>query len=121
MTTAEKWGYSTLAVTIISAFAISGVLFVRLVKKRIWVPISDFLMGLGAATILCDAMLHLLPHALDLHKHEDTHDDHRKRRNADDNHESHAEDHGHSRSESTMLAFKLSIPIIMYYSSFPVK
>ena len=42
--------------------------------KKIWTYVSDFLLGLGASTILTDAILHLIPHGLDLHGHGDSGD-----------------------------------------------
>ena len=68
--TAETWGFSTLAVAILSIVSLLGIVFIKSTKSRSWILVSDFLMSLGASTIFCDAMLHLIAHALDLHGHE---------------------------------------------------
>jgi len=43
----EKWGYGTLAVTILSTISLVGVVFLKQLQKKNWVYFSDFLIGLG--------------------------------------------------------------------------
>ena len=119
-TNSEQWGYAALAVTIITLTAIFGLALIPLAHKRIWIFIQDFLLALGTATLLCDAILHLLPHGLGLHADhdhgEEEHDDDHRRTNtttnatvADEDHEEHSED------SEYLLVWKLNVLVITFY------
>jgi hypothetical protein len=86
-TNQQQWGYAALSVSIITLTAIFGLVLIPLAHKRIWIYVQDFLLALATATLLCDAILHLLPHGLGLHadheeeghaEHDDS-DDHDER------------------------------------------
>ena len=46
-----------MAVTFLSSVAVFGIVFFAVTGKKIWTYVSDFLLGLGASTILTDAIL----------------------------------------------------------------
>lgn len=132
----EKYGYGSAAVAVITVTAFLGIGLVRVVPKRKWQYVSDFLLAVGAATLLCDSFLHLIPHGLGMHgSHEmetgeqpilaitneqEDHDDH----DEDHDHEGHShrkkregdeDEHGHG-DEWTTILWKLNSMIFCFYA-----
>lgn len=60
-TTAEIYGYGTIAIAIISALSLLGVCLLPCIKKRIYEKILIVLTGLAIGTLVSDAVLHILP------------------------------------------------------------
>lgn len=58
------WMYSLLAIIIISACGIFGLLVIPVMQKRFYQPLLQFLVALAVGTLAGDALLHLLPHAM---------------------------------------------------------
>lgn len=86
------WLFSNLAVIVISACGVLGLAVIPIMQKRFYQPLLQFLVALAVGTLSGDALLHLLPHAMDSsHRHH--HVVHRA------HHQSpllrHAEDDGH--------------------------
>lgn len=66
----EIWGYGIAAVAIISVVSLVGMIGLRYLNNtKTWYYLSEFLLAIGAATLFCDAFLHLLPQGLGLHDH----------------------------------------------------
>ncbi|XP_069121951.1 zinc transporter ZIP10-like isoform X2 [Argopecten irradians] len=61
---AEVWGYSTIAIIIISLVGLLGVAVVPIMQKVFYNHLLLFLVALAVGALSGDAMLHLLPHAL---------------------------------------------------------
>ncbi|XP_033732150.1 zinc transporter ZIP10-like [Pecten maximus] len=61
---AEVWGYSTIAIIIISMVGLLGVAVVPIMQKVFYNHLLLFLVALAIGALSGDAMLHLLPHAL---------------------------------------------------------
>ncbi|KAK2911041.1 hypothetical protein Q8A67_003174 [Cirrhinus molitorella] len=62
-TDAEVWGYSVLSVTLISAFALTGVFVVPLMRTRFMRRTLVYFIALSIGTLLSTAILQLLPEA----------------------------------------------------------
>lgn len=62
----ETWGFSALAVTIISVTSLIGIFTIKLLDSKHWVYLSDLLLAIGCSVLFCDSFLHLLPHATGL-------------------------------------------------------
>ena len=56
------WGYSFLAVTLISLCGLLGVAIVPLMRRMFYNHLLQFLVALAVGTLTGDALLHLLPH-----------------------------------------------------------
>ncbi|XP_041466306.1 zinc transporter ZIP12-like [Lytechinus variegatus] len=69
-TDAEIWGYSHLAVLVISLVAILGALFLPCMSGFVYEAIIQTMMALAVATLTGDALLHLIPQAVGLHAHD---------------------------------------------------
>ncbi|XP_067651491.1 zinc transporter ZIP10-like [Haliotis asinina] len=70
---AAVWGYSTLAVVIISLVGLLGVAVIPIMQKVFYNHLLQFLIALAVGTLTGDALLHLLPHAIighRLHNHD---------------------------------------------------
>ncbi|XP_071091491.1 zinc transporter ZIP10-like [Haliotis cracherodii] len=70
---AAVWGYSTLAVVIISLVGLLGVAVIPIMQKVFYNHMLQFLIALAVGTLTGDALLHLLPHAIighRLHNHD---------------------------------------------------
>ncbi|XP_030848632.1 zinc transporter ZIP8-like [Strongylocentrotus purpuratus] len=67
---AKMWGYGTLAVFIISLFAVLGGLFVPCMSEGFYDKTIQTMIALAVATLTGDAVLHLLPQAVGLHTHD---------------------------------------------------
>ncbi|XP_070576100.1 zinc transporter ZIP12-like [Ptychodera flava] len=63
------WG--TLTVLLISLLALLGVLFIPLASRKAYHTVMQTLTALAVGTMTTDALLHLIPHALELHGHSD--------------------------------------------------
>lgn len=68
--TAELYGYGTLAVFIISLCSLVGVLLLPCLARYAYYYIMMGFIGLSFGTMTGDAMLHLIPQVLGLHSHE---------------------------------------------------
>ncbi|KAL3836880.1 hypothetical protein ACJMK2_022287 [Sinanodonta woodiana] len=77
---AKVWGFSCLAVLIVSVVGLLGVAVIPLMNKMFYNHLLNFLVALAVGALTGDALLHLLPHALKTadegHSHEgkDGHD-----------------------------------------------
>ncbi|XP_025082073.1 zinc transporter ZIP10-like isoform X1 [Pomacea canaliculata] len=70
----KVWGYSTLAVLIISLVGLLGVAVIPIMQKVFYNHLLQLLVALAVGALSGDALLHLLPHALAAHPdHEHTH------------------------------------------------
>ena len=56
------WGFSFLAVTLISLCGLLGVAIVPLMRRMFYNHLLQFLVALAVGTLTGDALLHLLPH-----------------------------------------------------------
>lgn len=65
------WFYSNLAVMVISACGILGLAVIPIMQKRFYHSLLQFLVALAVGTLAGDALLHLLPHAMSNHDHND--------------------------------------------------
>ncbi|KAL4220450.1 hypothetical protein ACF0H5_020851 [Mactra antiquata] len=61
---AKVWGYSSLAVVIISLVGLFGVAVIPIMQKVFYQHLLQFLVALAVGTLSGDALLHLIPHAL---------------------------------------------------------
>lgn len=60
------WGYSTLAVLIISLVGLLGVAVIPIMQKVFYNHLLQLLVALAVGALSGDALLHLLPHVSDL-------------------------------------------------------
>ncbi|KAK3596401.1 hypothetical protein CHS0354_019000 [Potamilus streckersoni] len=71
---AKVWGFSCLAIVIISVVGLLGVAVIPLINKMFYKHLLNFLVALAVGALTGDALLHLLPHALKIddegHSHE---------------------------------------------------
>ncbi|XP_043095096.1 metal cation symporter ZIP14 isoform X2 [Puntigrus tetrazona] len=70
-TDAEVWGYSVLSVTLISAFALTGVFVVPLMRSRFMRRTLVYFIALSIGTLLSTSILQLLPEAFGFDPMED--------------------------------------------------
>ncbi|XP_030848888.1 zinc transporter ZIP12 [Strongylocentrotus purpuratus] len=75
-TDAEIWGYSNLAVLIISLLAVLGAAFIPCMSGFVYEAVLQTMMALAVATLTGDAVLHLIPQAVGLHAHDSSGHDH---------------------------------------------
>ncbi|XP_033638692.1 zinc transporter ZIP12-like isoform X3 [Asterias rubens] len=68
--TGEVWGYSMLAVFIISLCAVAGVVFLPCLNSDVYLNVLQTMMALAVATLVGDAVIHLIPQAVGLHAHD---------------------------------------------------
>ncbi|XP_062590104.1 zinc transporter ZIP10-like [Saccostrea cucullata] len=69
---ASVWGYSSLAILIISLVGLLGVAVIPIMQRVFYNHLLQFLVALAVGALSGDAMLHLIPHALaveDEHAH----------------------------------------------------
>ncbi|XP_022094994.1 zinc transporter ZIP4-like [Acanthaster planci] len=66
------WGYGVLAVFIISLCAIAGVAFLPCLSTDVYLKVLQTMMALAVATLVGDAVVHLIPQAVGLHAHDAT-------------------------------------------------
>uniref|UniRef100_A0A0A9XM25 Zinc transporter foi n=1 Tax=Lygus hesperus TaxID=30085 RepID=A0A0A9XM25_LYGHE len=62
--TGATWFYATLSVVLISLCGLLAVAVIPLMQKQIYHGLLQFLVALAVGTLLGDALLHLLPHAM---------------------------------------------------------
>ncbi|XP_031556231.1 zinc transporter ZIP14-like isoform X2 [Actinia tenebrosa] len=67
----KVWGYGFLSVTIISLASLVGVATIPFVGRTMYKKVLALLVALAVGTLAGDATLHLIPHALGLHQHEE--------------------------------------------------
>eukprot|EP00058_Branchiostoma_floridae_P022946 XP_002608436.1 hypothetical protein BRAFLDRAFT_96574 [Branchiostoma floridae] len=86
---AAVWGYGILAVTVISILAVLGIVLLPFMEQRVYQFLLCFLVALAVGTLTGDAVLHLLPHSLGLHAHdeEDGHEGHEGHQGHDEGHD----------------------------------
>ncbi|CAG2173437.1 unnamed protein product [Oppiella nova] len=72
LTNVELYGYSSLAVLIISLTAIIGIFILPILSKHSYNYVMVCFIGLSFGTLAGDALLHLIPHALGIHSHEES-------------------------------------------------
>ena len=56
------YGVGFVAVLIVSLLSLLGVVIIPLLRKKILRFIFSFLVAMGVAALVCDAVLHLIPH-----------------------------------------------------------
>ena len=56
------YGVGFVAVLIVSLLSLLGVVLIPLLRKKIMRFVSSFLVAMGVAALVCDAVLHLIPH-----------------------------------------------------------
>jgi hypothetical protein len=77
---AQAYGYGFLMIVLVSLCSLIGVLLVPLINsnskigKQTYEYVYALMIAVGTSTLVCDAILHLIPHAFGLHSHEDGHD-----------------------------------------------
>ncbi|KAL6441966.1 hypothetical protein ACFW04_002373 [Cataglyphis niger] len=79
--TVKVWVYSTASIFVISLSGLLGVAVIPIMKKNYYHHVLQFLVALAVGTLIGDALIHLLPHAMmPPHHHEHNehheHDDH---------------------------------------------
>jgi len=80
----RTWIYASLALFLISLCGVFGVIIIPIMQKIFYQHLLQFLIALAVGTLAGDALLHLLPHALQPH-HQHGHDrDHHADREPDD-------------------------------------
>ncbi|CAG0882694.1 unnamed protein product [Cyprideis torosa] len=87
------WLYSSVSVLIISCGGILGVVVIPIMHKVFYDRLLRFLVALAVGTLTGDAFLHLLPHADDVRRSSDSHDE-----------SAHGHSHQHSYSGLSTLA-----------------
>ncbi|RDD41650.1 Zinc transporter ZIP12 [Trichoplax sp. H2] len=68
-TTAEVWGYTMLAVTVVTLSSVAGVLTIPCMGNSAIRYVVAYLIGLAVGSLVGDAILHLIPHSLNKHDH----------------------------------------------------
>ncbi|XP_005107550.1 zinc transporter ZIP10-like [Aplysia californica] len=101
---AHAWGYTMLSVTVISLCSLAGALVIPSRRRVFYNHTLQFMVALAVGSMLSDAMLHLIPHAMMDHGHGG--DDHKGHGHGGDDHEGHGhgedspDGHGHHDSHS---------------------
>eukprot|EP00794_Sanderia_malayensis_P003243 gene3243-3724_t len=67
----KPWVSSVIAVLIISLGSLVGILVAPFSDGKNFTIVLTFLIAIAVSTLLGDALLHLFPHSLNLHKHEE--------------------------------------------------
>ena len=62
--TAEKWGYATLANAFLVSLSLLGILLIKSTSANARVYVNDVFLGLAVSTMLGDAILHILPYII---------------------------------------------------------
>lgn len=70
---AKVWGFSTVAVVVISLVGLLGVAVIPIMQKVFYNHLLQFLVALAVGALSGDALLHLLPHAMSGGHSEDSH------------------------------------------------
>ncbi|XP_041371695.1 zinc transporter ZIP10-like [Gigantopelta aegis] len=70
---AKVWGFSFLAVLIVSLVGLLGVAIIPLMHRVFYNHLLQFLVALAVGTLTGDALLHLFPHSINSSHQEDSH------------------------------------------------
>eukprot|EP00007_Cunea_sp_BSH-02190019_P005360 CAMPEP_0174247686 /NCGR_PEP_ID=MMETSP0417-20130205/42700_1 /TAXON_ID=242541 /ORGANISM="Mayorella sp, Strain BSH-02190019" /LENGTH=593 /DNA_ID=CAMNT_0015327547 /DNA_START=63 /DNA_END=1844 /DNA_ORIENTATION=- len=73
-TNAERWGYGMLSVVVISLVSVIGIVLIPINNKKIRRWLLEVLVAFAVGALMGDALLHLIPQALEVHSHS-SHDD----------------------------------------------
>ncbi|KAL5010268.1 hypothetical protein ScPMuIL_012573 [Solemya velum] len=72
--TAERYGYATLANLIICMCALTGLMLKSCMGRPAYKIVMAIFLGLASGTLISDAFIHLIPMAFGVHGHEEGHD-----------------------------------------------
>lgn len=76
MSSAEAYGYGTLAVAIVSGCVVFALIIVRWKNSVVYRYLISSMLGLAVGSLAGDALLHLIPEALEAHGHESESEEH---------------------------------------------
>ena len=63
-TSAQQWGYATLANSVVVSFSLCGIVIVKCTTGKSRRTIGDMFLGLCASIMLGDGIMHIMPHFL---------------------------------------------------------
>ena len=63
-TTAQQWGYATLANSVVVSFSLCGIVIVKCTSGKSRQTIGDMFLGLCVSIMLGDGVMHIMPHFL---------------------------------------------------------
>uniref|UniRef100_A0A336MYD4 CSON007517 protein n=1 Tax=Culicoides sonorensis TaxID=179676 RepID=A0A336MYD4_CULSO len=84
-TIVQAWIYASLSISIISACGLFGLLIIPIAKSTNYNILLGFLVAIAVGTLLGDSLMHLLPHALVPHSHDEEESFHDHNRNENHN------------------------------------
>ena len=62
--TAQQWGYATLAISVVVSFSLCGIVIVKCTSGKGRQTIGDMFLGLCVSIMLGDGVMHIMPHFL---------------------------------------------------------